>query len=109
MIGTLFLPNQLEIIIDDDHIQLLENIFLFENSRLDVYNSIICDSRDLETIILREGMMFLGKVYLYKINKSFLMSDSLNKDKTYRYISVYGIFDAFTQGEYYEKFYEKED
>ena len=61
----------------------------FTNSRLDVYNNIICDENDLKIVILKDDTIFVGNAYLHSIMCFFPTHPTT-------FISVCGVFDAYT-------------
>ena len=99
-----FIESENEIIVEDELIPQLQSLPIFENCRLDYFDDIICTPADLETIIIKNDMNFYGRVYLYKLLKSPKMIDD-NYDKFFHYISLYGVFDAYTKGTNYKIYY----
>jgi len=106
MINSVFTEGSSELILNFDQIDFIQDCYEFENCWLDKYNPIINAGQELETIILKRDMQFFGRAFLFKINKSLKMIDD-DYDKTFTYISVYGIFEVYTKGEGYKRFYDE--
>lgn len=92
-----------------------ENLSLFENSHLHIYNPLI-DDGELETLIIRQNMKFYGKVHIKNMYLSmFRMTDSTFERDTYHngmeyvYIYIEGLFETYSSDVIYKKFYINEN
>ena len=63
-----------------------QNLPQFISCRLDVYDNITCDEKELKIIPIKENTKFVGKTYLHSIMKIPALG----------YITICGVFDGYT-------------